>query len=316
LRDSAVYLAEFYTRNASYASFASDVDRAAARSNAAALRRSGVVAPYIPLFLAARLAYPSDGALYASLVDLAERYTARVFIIQQKRNNTGGSALRRLAYKLHGGTPPSDILDEMRSLVWQYAPDNRVTQTMESTEEDWYHRRGHKFLLYEYERSVQRANQEELKPLSWFTQGARSDRTTEHILPQEPAEDANCWWDVFTRDEHLKLRHALGNLVLTYDNSSYGRKCFSEKKGHPFVAGEDPIACYAQGKLRQEQFIAGFPDWTPDTIQTRQVTLAAWALKRWSVPMSGTAQALDTELEIEGEGTAEDLAALTDSDSS
>lgn len=316
LRDSAVYLAEFADPHAPYTAFSSDIDRAAARSNAAALRRSRIIAPYIPLLLAARLAYPSDGALYATLLNLAECYSARVFIIQQRRSNTGHPALRRLAYKLHNGTAPDDVLDEMRGLVWWHAPDHRVRQTMESTEEIWWPRRGHKYVLYEYERDLLGPNQEGLQPLSSFTQSTGGgDRTTEHILPRQPGADAKCWWDHFSHEEHARLVHALGNLVLTYDNSSYGRKCFREKRGHHFVAGEAPVRCYAQGKLRQEQLLAAFGDWTPARIQERQLVLAQWAMQRWSVSPSGHPHEVDTEDDIEEEGTVEDQAFLDEADS-
>jgi len=103
---------------------------------------------------------------------------------------------------------------------------------MESTRENWYSRRGHKYFLYEYELSIQ-AHGQELQPLSCFTDATKEQRTTEHVLPQHPKADDACWWDQFSKGQHTALVHSLGNLALTYDNSSYSNKCFDKKRGEP-----------------------------------------------------------------------------------
>ena len=96
----------------------------------------------------------------------------------------------------------------------------------------------------------------ELPPLDHFTAAKQKQRTTEHILPQNPDPDDACWWEHFSREQHADLVHSLGNLALTYDNSSYSNKCFVKKRGLPLSPGEQPYRCYAQADLRQERDLA------------------------------------------------------------
>ena len=310
LRDCSHFLAEMFDPQAAFATFNSHASQA--RGASAALRRSGVVALYRPLLFAARLRHPTDGELYTRLVDLCERYSARVFVIEQRRGNAGEPRLLRLANDLYNGSDPDHVCREVAAALWQYAPDDRLTATLQSTSENWYGRRGHKYFLYEYERWLMGHAQQELPALSYFTDAAREQRTTEHVLPQNPDEDASCWWDAFTANEHAALKHALGNLVLTYDNSAYSNKCFVDKKGQPLQPGHAPAACYAQASLKQEQLLALSDQWTPDQIRHRQNDLAQWALKRWAVEAPVT-QLVNEDVVIEPEGTDEDLA-LPDSD--
>jgi len=309
LRDCSFFLAEMFDPQANYEAFDSEADRARARIHSAALRRSGVVALYRPLLLAARLRHPADGEFYAQLVDLCERYSARVFVIARRRANAGEVRLLRLAYDLHNGADREQVLSEVRAALWRYAPDERVRVFLESTDEDWYLRRGHKYFLYEYERSLL-APHEELPPLTAFTDSPREQRTTEHILPQHPEDNAACWWEHFTEQAHASLCHTLGNLVLTLDNSAYSNKCFVAKRGEALVPGQHVAVCYAQGKLHQERLLAQYQEWTPDTIRDRQNALAAWALERWAVASPETYVLVDEEVDFENEGTEEDVLAL------
>jgi len=319
LRDCSAYLAESFDPQALFDEFGKDAEKVRKRSSA--LRRSGVVAIFRPLLLACRMAHPTDGTLYADLVDVCERYAARVFVIAQRRANAGQSRLFRLSNDLYLGTDPQSVLTSLRVLLLEYADDARVSDNVTSPNENWYVRRGHKYFLYEYELSLMKVG-EVLLPLSHFTGGHQDQRTTEHILPQNPDPSAQCWWKEFTPEQHVALCHSLGNLVLTLDNSSYGRKCFAEKRGTPLAHAVPKSTCYAQGTLHQEQALAQYDTWTPETILERQKLLAKWALERWHVeppPMSAAIAAEVAENDegvVEYEGTAEDELVLVDSESS
>ena len=266
LRDCSAYLAESFDPQASFDEFGSEAEKVRRRSSA--LRRSGVVAIFRPLLLACRMAHPNDGVLYSDLVDMCERYAARVFVIAQRRANAGQNRLFRLANDLYKDTDPQSVLISLRVLLLQYADDARVSENVTSPNENWYVRRGHKYFLYEYELSLMKVG-EVLLPLSHFTGGHQDQRTTEHILPQNPPANAQCWWNDFTADQHVVLRHSLGNLVLTLDNSSYGAKCFVQKRGVALAPGVPKATCYAQGTLHQEQALAMYDTWTPETIFAR-----------------------------------------------
>lgn len=303
LHRCSYFLAESLNDQANYLPLGEFAQRV--RDRSAALRRSGVVALYRPLLFASRLAHPHDGEFYAELLDLCERYSARVFVIAQRRANAGQARLFRLAFDLYNGADRSRTLAEMRAVLWRYAPDERIREVLSSLKENWYVRRGHKYFLYEYELHLISPG-EEVMPLAYFTDKAREQRTTEHILPQKPDEDASCWWNHFSVEQHVALRHSLGNLVLTLDNSSYSNKCFDKKRGKPLAVGGDQVACYSQGKLHQERELASVGSWTPKEIERRQERLAAWALERWNVAAPDAESVAEDEAEPEIEPEAED----------
>ena len=128
-------------------------------------------------------------------------------------------------------------------------------------------------------------------------------------MPQHPKADDACWWEHFSKEQHAALVHSLGNLALTYDNSSYGNKCFDKKRGKPLSPDEPESKCYAQGTLKQEQLLAQYEIWTPEVIEQRQKQLAAWALERWSVESPTAEEIAQGDVEIEHEGTDEDIEA-------
>jgi len=302
LRQTSYYLAEMFDEKAEFSAFPPEL-RSTVRRRSAALRRSGVVAPHRPLLLAARLAHPEDGQFYADLVAAAEVYSARVFVIEQKRTNAGEARLLRLAHDLHlGHRSRADTLTEFYAVLAGYANDDDVEATLGLIATDWYHRRGHKYFLYEYELS-KRTHPEELEPLSRFTDQAQEQRTTEHILPQRPREDSggDCWREAFTDEERRTLIHSLGNLVLTYDNSVYSNRCFTKKRGKPVAPGEQPTRCYAQAELMQERELAHLETWTPADIEERQQRLKTWALQRWPLPVLASSEADDEDIEPEAD---------------
>jgi Protein of unknown function (DUF1524) len=74
-------------------------------------------------------------------------------------------------------------------------------------------------------------------------EGMRLENTIEHILLQTPTDEY--WTSRFDEEERRTLTHDLGNLCLTYHNSSYGNKPFPAKRGYP---GQDG-PCYANSNL-------------------------------------------------------------------
>jgi hypothetical protein len=299
LHQCAQLFAEMFDPNGRFAALGSS--RPSVLGASASLLRTNVLAPFRPLLCAARLAYPTDGAFYSLLVEHLERYSARVMVICGRRTNAGRSKLNSLAHSLYSRTMSQEnILSTVRVLIWRYASDDAVREALESQSENWYERSGHKYFLYEYELALMGAGQI-IPAFAEFTTKGNEKRTTEHILPQHPNEDARCWWDRFTPDEHVALRHSLGNLVLTLDNSSYSNKCFDAKRGRPMGPGEETITCYAQSSLHQERELATFSDWTPATIRQRQLHLTEWALGRWAVEAPGLTVLEDEDEDIEND---------------
>lgn len=291
LEKCAHALAELYSAQPKFVDFASGHERAAHAQ--AALRRTRVVALFLPIVFAARLKHPTDGELYADLLRLCETYAARVFVIAQRRSNAGQSWLNHIAHGLHKGDDPAKVMGSLRAAIWEYANDERV-QTALTANENWYERRGHKYFFYEYELSLlKKTAQTTVLPYETFV-GTSKGETTEHILPQHPGAGSP-WWEYFTHEEHEQLRHTLGNLMLTHSNVHYSNKPYAHKRGQIGTQG----STYLNAAMAQEKEVAHrYEEWTPEAIRDRQRHLADWAMTRWAVtrPATGTVATIEDQL--------------------
>ncbi|NHA66849.1 DUF262 domain-containing protein [Phycicoccus flavus] len=306
LRLCAMFTREMAEPSTAFKSFGSYAPRVQSRT--AALLRSGVVANFRPLLFAARLSHPDDGDLYLRLTDMCERYSARVFTISRYRTNAGQARLFRRAHDLIAGVPGDDVLARLEAMIWEYADDDRVRRNLDASE-NWYGRDGHKYFLYEYELSKAR-REDDVAAFEKFT-GSNTGRTTEHIAPQNPDWESDDW-SVLSKEDHAKLKHSIGNLVLTYDNSSYSNKSFAAKKG---TRGQGAPPCYADSTLAQESELVKYDNWTAESILDRGQHLTEWALTRWAItPPSSPTDVDDDDLVLD-DGRAEpteDLALVPD----
>lgn len=288
LRRCSLFLREMYDPQAAYLAIDDLATRERVRSQSAALVRTGSVANFRPLLLAARLKYPSDGEMYAQLVELGETFGVRAYLICGARTNAGRSPLRNLARRLFQGLTPALAMSEVKALMWGLAPDDAVLAAF-GPDVDWYHRSGHKYVLYEFEMSEVRSGSE-LPTFGELTNAG--NKTTEHVLPQTP-DVGSVWWSSFSSEQHGKLLHSIGNLVLTRDNSVYGRRDFNDvfddlgnvkhgKRGQP---GQEEPRCYhsTSALARERQIAQKFDSWTPETIEIRRLQIATWAIGRWHV---------------------------------
>lgn len=290
LRSSATYLAELYDDDADYHAFGQLKHEI--RSATAALRRSPVMSIFQPVILSFRLAHPQDAKAYLDLIRLCETYSARVFAICQRRSNAGEPYLARIAHQVHRKEcTPSEALERIGALLWEYASDEEVGQNLLG-KSNWYARSAHKYVLYEYERSFAKSDSD---VISWAdVVDTKARKTTEHILPQNPSEGSQ-WIEDFG-EQVEELKHTLGNLVLTYDNSVYSNKEYSDKRGE---VEQTVPKCYFSSTLASEREVAKlYPAWTPEAMMDRQGRIARWAMGHWSVasPTPHARQLADSEV--------------------
>jgi hypothetical protein len=273
-------------RSDAFNSYTSDADlRSKIALAGEKLRRLRVLVPFMPVLMAIRLRFPDNGDAYLKALELCEIYSFRVYSALEYRADAGRSTLFTLGYGLYVGQ--SELEQTLRllvALVYKYSPDDRFDRECELVEEnDWYNWSGLKYFLYEYESHLAKGTPVRM---AWSTlEQADKKETVEHILPQTPEE--GYWTERFPADNRKKYTHDIGNLCLTFDNSSYGRKKFSDKKG---TAGSD-APCYANGKLFMERELAKVDDWTVDALLKRRKKIIGWAKKRWALP--GVSKAVD-----------------------
>ena len=280
LREASAAYRDIVTDNADgFAAY--DADAAAVRKSSRHLRQAGVVAIFAPLLIAARLRFPADGKAYESVVDLCERYSVRVFLINERRSNAGSTRLYSLAHQLHRDGDLNSALGGVLERIRFFAGDQETAAELRSPRRNWYAKFGHKYFLYQYELH-RLGGAAPTYGFEHFTRGEYKASTTEHILPQTPTSDC---WDVFSPEDRDLYTHCLGNLVLTNDNRVYFNYCFDRKRDGVTGADGHRSACYSNSVLKQEQDLATLSEWTPEQVQIRQDLLAEWAMDRWKVDL-------------------------------
>jgi hypothetical protein len=262
------------------------------------LGRLETLVSFLPLFGALRVRYPDDPAAWLRFLDLCERYAFRVFRSAQRRANAGQTTLFKLGHDLfHGRTSLDAALAQIRGLLLYYAPTTEFMKTLEEPA-DWYGRYSLTYFLYEYEAYLA-GERGEAPKLEWTSfYGSDKKKTIEHVLPQTP--DRPYWRERWTPEQIKIYTHDIGNLSLTFDNSSYGNKSFPDKKGAPGVG-----LSYANSSLFMEKRLAANADWTETELLARRKEIVGWAATRWHVDEASPAppSALDAS---DDEPVAED----------
>jgi hypothetical protein len=246
------------------------------------LGRLETLVSFLPLFAAVRARHPDDPAACLRFLELGEKYAFRVFRSAQRRANAGQTTLFKLGHELfHGRISLDASLSQIQGLLLHYAPTGEFRKTLDEPA-DWYRRYSLTYFLYEYEAHLAAARGEAPK-LTW-EDFSRSDKkkTIEHILPQTP--DRPYWRERWTPEQIAMFTHDIGNLSLTFDNSSYGNKSFPDKKG---IAGHG--VSYSNSTLFMEKSLAANADWTATELLDRRREIVSWAATRWHVDAPATA---------------------------
>lgn len=298
----SLYARELHSTEAQFVAFSSHQKES--RAAGEKLRNAGLgLVRFYPVVFAARLRYPQDGHFYTQLVSLCETFAVRVLLVGQWRAHTGSSSINRHGRTLYRDKlAPQDFLAQFTNLIRYYVDDNAMASHLDRPD-NWYTRRGHKFVLYEYELSLLRRG---ARPPSFTEFAGRHQETTEHILPQTPRRGST-WTQVFSPEDRNQLTDSLGNLMLTMDNSRYSNHDYAIKRGTPDAPADTP--CYYRGALQQERDLAdAFDEWTPETIRTRQSQIKEWMMTRWALPAAPQLEDQVTEDEALEDASLDDNA--------
>ena len=163
------------------------------------LLRLGILRPFQPLLIAARLHTHDAAEQYLQVVKLCERYAFRVFAIAERRASSKEAVLFRLGNQFYHGRISLSLLDEAlrRDLLKECSDTLFKSSFSTDIPTPWYGKRGLSYFLYEYEEEL-------FKPeepiINWQTIWEGNKKTIEHILPQNP-EESGYWVDRFSEEE-------------------------------------------------------------------------------------------------------------------
>ncbi len=264
------------------------------------LHRVNVVAPFLPLLLAARKVAPEDADGYLNLVEACETVAFLAYRVAGKRSNTGQSWLLKEAARLWGRELTlAEAAESVRSIARWYCPPQTFERFFALDPQqptDFYHW-GIKYFLYEWETELGRREGKRVDVRWKDVLAAPKETSIEHILPQTPKDDY--WTARFSGAERALLTHDLGNLCLTEDNSSYSNNAFPQKLGHAGAV----FPCYVKSRFFQERALARWDSWTPDALKQRREEMVTWARERWRV--GDAAPVMDEEALAEEEASEE-----------
>ena len=243
------------------------------------LVRIGVVASFLPLFLAVRKRWPNKPSYYLKLIKLCEVFSFRVYLVNEYRADAGQAALYRFAYEVRNKRVSFDnLLSKIRGELEYRCTEKQFRDDLRARDYNWYHWSGLKYLLYEYELALA-SNKRASTKIKW-EQINKNDLkdTIEHILPQNISRIAY-WNERFNEEEHEFYLNNLGNLTLTKYNSNLGNKAFPQKKGR--LGSAEP--CYANSPFFMEQALVQRRHWTIRSIEDRRRKIVNWAIDRWKI---------------------------------
>ena len=170
----------------------------------------------------------------------------------------------------------------------EIADDTQVLNQISYSFKDrgFYHWRGLRYFMYEYEQSLKEKSKTYTNKLDWkqLVDDSRDHRTIEHIYPQNPRK--SCWtekYKSYNSKERSLLRHTIGNLVPLSQpkNSSFQNKPFLEKVGN----SKNTIG-FRYGSFSEIE-LTNHKEWTAVEIFHRSVNLLKFMEKRWGIDFGG-----------------------------
>ena len=248
------------------------------------LARLGARASFLPLLMAVRVQSEDEGEIYLSIARLCEIFDFRVYQWLRYRSNAGESRLYRLGNHYFNSPDPQRLHQDLARAILEYCTDNRFEERFSSDTENWYRWGGITYFLYEYEHHLAGGRPVQI---SYEAIGSRPKAdSVEHILPQTASHQY--WQDRFSPEQLERWTHDIGNLTLTFDNSSLSNHSFPAKKGEPGQIGR-----YAGSPLFVERQISVYRDWTEEEIIERRREIKEWTLDRWHVEQPPPIPSLD-----------------------
>ena len=203
-----------------------------------------------------------------------------------------------------GALSPSEIARQIKGLIVYYdAQEDSLSRLNKPFK--WYWRLNLlRYTLYEYEKHLLEISGHGAPRISWENTAASS--THEHIFPQTPKIDSQWLKDWQDQAEIDAWQHDIGNLMLTMDNSSYGRNEFVVKCDRT-----DGKACYRDSVLAQEREVflgyhkGEYNRWSCKQVKVRHKRLAAWIKTRWFDLTAGDVSAIEVNESEDDDSTNE-----------
>ncbi len=220
---------------------------------------------------------------FINIVKLLEKYSFRVYAVNQNRGNTGQSKLFSFARDFNGNYQELEI--KIKDIIRSYS--NNKTFVANMSDEwiyNWMASRDLSYFFWKYENYLRTTKQPKSSPMSeeeFITRDSKFKLSIEHIASQKPnkliVKDSNILPEV-DEDFEEEYLHCLGNLTIDpqSSNSSKGNKNFEDKNEKYFIRA--PFK--TQNEL--DSFVIN-NEWSRKSIVLRKQHLIDFALSNWNI---------------------------------
>ena len=233
------------------------------------------------LLLAIYEKYMNKPIQLLDLMKLCEIFMFRIYYIGNWRSYSAQSTIYSLANRIYKGELNyNELLDEIKKMINQYCPKDRIRNLLSDTSKNWYDWGGLKYILYEYERKRCEEETGKTPKFEWEDLRERKkEDSIEHILPrtiiESSGKEVEYWITKFDDKSYEKNINRLGNLTLSTskENSKLGNASFDKKK-----------EIYKSSNWQIAQDIANdYEEWTEEYINEREQKLLDFAVERWGI---------------------------------
>lgn len=226
------------------------------------LETLGKIETFLPLYLAILSNKKYKTEFLISINEILEAFTIRVFIFGNKRGNTGNSVLFDLAYKVFTNKLNfTDLKKELRNVIEKNSSNlDLKRQIVNYNAYQNISQNAIKLILLDYEYYSQSENNSKYD-IGLIQDLSKNNKISiEHIAPQNILPGVKPFDNV----------NLIGNLVLTFDNSTLTNKTFDSKK-----------KIYASSNLSSERELISYKEWNDKSIIERGKKLQKFIMERW-----------------------------------
>lgn len=228
------------------------------------LKSLGRLETFLPLILSVSINKKYRNEFLIPILELLEIYTIRVYVFGNKKSNTGITSFYELAYKIYCNKLIfNDLKKEIRNLIQKNSTTTELRRNIVNL--SVYNNKDNniiKFFLFEYEKHLQyeAKNYYEFGNLNFVLENSKI--SIEHISPQIAQPGV----------KPLKNINNIGNLVLTFGNSTLSNKNFLSKKEY-----------YKNSDLLSEKELLLFEKWDDKEVSERGKKLSKFITDKWKV---------------------------------
>lgn len=235
---------------------------------------------FVPLMV--RGYQKTDREGFKQFLEVIEKALFRIYVVGNKRSNTGRNQFYRYAYELHSDKSSIDaVINKLVREIESYEDDEELENDIRS--DSFYKdltQSEIRYIFYFFDKSHkedERSNDLSIK-LKEVVKN-ENEYSIDHIWPQNPekygfteetdSEEAQNWRD---------YRHTIGNLTITTRprNSSWHNNLFKDKRedyeDSDFRVTREIVSKYASGE-----------NWTKESIEKRLDDIVVFVKNKWSV---------------------------------